>query len=73
MSSGVSRVLRLSRSKGKRSFPYVLTSELTALAKGYGFLQSEVWLAFKNKGFIIAETIVQAEKIQKGVEEIPWK
>lgn len=64
--------LSIRLSKAKRAFAYVLRSELDALAKGNGFLASEVWNAFKEKKFIIAETRMDAERIYAEVKNIPF-
>ena len=67
-----SGVLSVRRTKAKRPFPYVLRSELTALAKEGGFSETEVWNAFRERKFLIAETEAEAMEHFKELGDIPW-
>lgn len=63
-------VLSIRKSK-KRAFEYVLRTEIDALAKEKKFSISEVWTAFKIKGYIITETKAEAENINTNIKQLP--
>lgn len=63
--------LSVRRSKS-RAFEYVTMSEIAALAEHAKCSQADLWNIFKKKGYIVAGSRLEAEKIYADVKEIPW-
>lgn len=58
--------------RGKaRTFDYVTFSELEAFARALGLFQSDIWNAFKARGFVIARTRIEAERTHAAAPKSP--
>ncbi len=58
--------------KKARPLQYVTNKEIEILGKKASILQSELYLAFKNKKFLITADKAEAERINDDIAQIPW-
>lgn len=65
--------LSITRTKKTRAFDYVLKSELDFFASTGEYSLQDLWVAFKQKSYIIAETKMEAERINASILGIPWE
>ena len=62
----------ITRNKRKRAFPYVLRSEVSALAAAHSISVAELWNTFLRKEWLICDTKEQAEATAQSIKELPW-
>lgn len=64
--------ISITRTAKKRAFTYVTEAELKSLSEGYKLSFTAIWNAFKEKGFLITKTRLEAEKIKADMDGVPW-
>lgn len=55
-----------------RAFDYITNTEMADVAKQSGITQAELFVAFKERNFIVAKDRLEAEHIHTKLQELPW-
>src|SRR3990167_1088581 len=65
--------ISIARAKKTRAFDYVLKAEIDALAQASKLPLQDLWTAFKQKGYIVADNKMDAERTHASILGVPWE